>query len=227
MRFRKRRFPLRRRSGATMLPLSICGGELVIPPGHQCVDPSIDMFQLAGLHGRELITMDNTDPSVSESTLRKSLMVTGIRFHWGVQVVNTLVQDTDFFISGRCAIVKLEIDDVGAPIILPNLYSRIDARLGDVLWRGAFILRGAVETADASPNFAGIGNAQTAGSMSRDGSHSPMEHIKTKRRLTPTQALFFVVNCHNPLADMNGDPDNTVFLGLEFFGVAAVRSIQR
>lgn len=218
-RFR-RTFRRRRRPGATMMPFSVCSQPIVPLNNELCTTPTVDMFLLGALHGDELPTSFNAS-DIALQSLRKGLLVQSLRFHWAYYATTPLGGSTSFAYSIRCAIVRMEYDPASfTPTFLPNLFLQDDTGLGDVLWRGAAILR-QPGTDNVEDGISTDTHAIIVGSMSREGSHSPPEHVKAKRRLDKNQGLFWVTNIHNPT--VNEQPA----IGLDIFGVAAVRSYQR
>lgn len=234
MRFRRTRFRRRQRHGANLVPLTLCSQTVFLSNGLACTEPNIEIIPLSPLFGSESPGEPTGDAQrLLDQTVRKELLIQGMRFHWAVYPASVVAELAQFFVSFRLAIIKMEVDGAGTPSFLPNLYSPAQVDMGDVLWRGAGII--AFPTANspgpfncpdacASDWYSGAGNITATGSMSREGSHSQMEVVKTKRRLGPNDRIFLVVNAHNPL-DVESPAD--VRLGLEFFGFAAVRSIQR
>lgn len=141
MRFRRRTFRRRRRAGANLAPLSICSNSMIVENGNLCTEPTSTAILLQPLMGMEKIASSSASAfDVEESTFRKGLSVQGMRFHWAVFPANYIAEGSPFFLSVRIALVKLECDTSGVPAFIPNLFSRLDTDLGDVLWRGASII---------------------------------------------------------------------------------------
>lgn len=212
----------RRRRGANMIPFTMCSQGIGILNNGSCHTPTIVATLIEPLSG------DEKPPGVVieewEQTYSKSLTVLSMRFHWAVYV--SLAQSVTgaglFAYSVRVGIVKMAMDPItGTPQQLPNLFVGSDRDLGDVLWRGAAMVKQPLLD-DSETGVSGQANMAICGSMSREGSHSLMEHVKAKRRLDKSQGLFWVVNIHNPT-----NIDNVSDLGYDLFGVAAVRRNQR
>lgn len=234
-----------------MVPLSICSANLNLTPGNPCYEPTTQASLLQPLLGMEKLGSTLLNPlDVQESSFRKGLSVAGIRFHWTVYpaAILSATQTVPFYVTVRLALVKLEVDTLGNPSFLPNLFSPLDSDLGDVLWRGACIIYWPLSDQYLDADRAGcyppapgcVGNVmltqfrhsdgtagselpQITGSYSRNGSHSQMERVKTKRFLNRNEAIFFVVSGHNPLD--NDSPAAPI--GYELFGVAATRTVVR
>jgi len=232
MRFRKNFRRRTRRPGANMIPMSICGNGYLSTAGSACSGGFAQLFLLDGLQGEETGTTAATGLTVSDRLLqqteRKSLLIQSLRFHWGVtQASYPDGLNVQYQLATRAAILRVEVDSFGAPGEFPNLFSKFDNVVGDVLWRGAGIVKGANDLScdgevTCRDSFTGSGNINSGvGTMWWAGS-LPV-HVKAKRRLGPRQALFFAVQTHNPLTG----PGNDIDMALELFGVAAVRSSQR
>jgi len=211
-----------------MVPVSICNGGWSVDSGWPCSGTPHEAFYLAPLTGAEKLgATSSVNQDVAQSTFRKGIMFSGMRFHWAIRPASIDQSNSLVHASIRLAIVRLEIDGNGLPGLLPNLFSRLDSDMGDVLWRGAAMLKWPTYM-DPDPTnayaFSGTGDIGAVGSMSRLGHHGPPDVIKVKRRLDQQHALFFVAGAHNPTASEGGF---TMNFGLDFYGVAAIRSIQR
>lgn len=227
MRFRRTR-RRSRRPGANMIPMSICSNAFNAPGNQACSNGFADMFLLDGLHGMEFPTGGtlSTVEQLAAQTERKSLMVQGMRFHWGVFQVGIPAGalNAQYYLAVRAAIIRAPVAPTLAPQNFVNLFSKFDDVVGDVLWRGAGLLPGMNELACAEDvcalSYAGGGNNfHVAGTMGSPG-RLPVQ-VKSKRRLDKLHALFFCVQVHNPLG-----AGSDIAMGLELFGTAAVRSTQ-
>jgi len=225
MQFRRKTFRRRsgRRHGAQLAPVTICSNSMYVNSDLQCTEPDTTVLSLNPLVGFDKL---ETDAGAVETplvnTLRKGLLVSGLRFHWGLYPASIPTMDTMFNVSVRLAIVRLAVDGLtGSPVLIPNLFSRIDAHLGDILWRGAALIPWPVNTTASAA--AGVAVPCGVGSMSRPGHHGPMEHVKVKRRLDQNQGLFLAISAHSPI----GTDGPILTMGIDFFGFAAVRSYQR
>lgn len=228
MRFR-RRITRRRRHGLDMIPFSLCGEDLQVAH-NSCETPTTHSVILGALTGAEILSPSGSGDTRIQS-LRKGLMVRGVRFHWNVEVATAEIlnvsTDLPAFFTGRVGLVKLAIDSTGFPVLLPNLYSNEQSELGDVLWRGAFCVSPinnlGSQAGGASYYGSGLPTLAFAGSYSRTGSHSGPEVVKTARRLDANEALFWTASIRNP----RSAETPALTFGFELFGVAAVRSYQK
>jgi len=237
MRFRRKTFRRHKRSPMMMLPLSICDDTNSFSAHPSCVDVNTTMIPLSSaLVGAESPGSALLDPNrpriVVEQTIRKSLLVRGIRFYWAVGV-NEITPNVGYEVQHqvRVAIAKMEVDSAGFPTFIPNLWSELDRDLGSILWRGAGMLyqpslSGVVDPAAGGTAFAGsgLGWLGTVGNMSRPGSHSAPEVVKTARRLGPNEGLFWCLSLKN---NFSTEDNFTVETTTNLFGVAAVRSSSR
>jgi len=241
-RFRRKFRRRTKRPGMLMMPLSLCDQqETWAPSDQQCTGQGrVVAYQLhPGLQGSESKPVALIDPlrqqALVQQTLRRSLTVRGIRFHWSLGV-NEIVADqgAEVVHEVRLAVVNMETDSFGAPVMLPNLWTELGPELGDVLWRGFGILYQpslAGQTAvggccfDGAFTGSGLGFRGMVGNYAgSDGHPSPPVHIKTARRLSENNAIFFVYSVKNNIPGETAPDINT---SLNLFGVAAVRSNER
>jgi hypothetical protein len=236
-RFRKnsrRTFRRKKRPGMMMLPLSLCD-ELhtwSINP-QACTDPFTTMLQLhPALVGAEAGPVSIVDPArpnqLVQQTLRKSLSVAGIRF-WFDLGLNTVVSDQFAEVNheARFAIIKTEVDATGSPSFFPNLWSTLDRDYGDVMWRQACtIYQPTLAGTTGGGSFAGsgLGFRSHAGNYGNWCTLQEPVLVKTRRRLGPNDAIWFVYSLKNNMPVETGGPIETT---LNLFGVAAVRSNER
>jgi len=229
MRFRRMSRRRTRRPGMNMIPLSICSNGFNAPSGIPCGTNTADLFSL-GLFGEEFSSADlGSGPRQSAQVQRKGLLVRGLRFHWAVFQSDFPGGGSlfdQYYLATRAAIVRVTVDEARTPLQTVNLFSKLESEVTDILWRGAHLAPGLQVTpcdpeSDCGPAFYGsANNFQVGGTMYRGD--VPPVHVKTARRLNKDEGLFLAVQTHNPLIE-----GLDIGMGLEFYGVAAVRSIQR